>query len=88
MDTFTGDILERIKLRIETAALVIADLTAANPNVYLEVGYAWGKERPTLLISKKSGDLKFDVRGHRCLIYKSINELAKKLEADLMQMKA
>jgi hypothetical protein len=81
--TFTGDILARIKSRIETASLVIADLTGANPNVYLEVGYAWGKDRPTLLIAKTSDELKFDVQGQRCLIYKSIRDLATKLEADL-----
>lgn len=40
MVSFTGDILARIKSRIETAALVIADLSGANANVYLEVGYA------------------------------------------------
>lgn len=37
---FTGDILEQMKRRIETADLIIADLTGANPNVFLEVGYA------------------------------------------------
>lgn len=83
MTTFTGDIITRIKTRIETASLVIADLTGANPNVYLEVGYAWGKNRPTLLIAKKGDELKFDVQSQRCLIYKSISDLGNKLLADL-----
>ena len=38
--SFTGDVIAWVKDRIGSAALVIADLTAANPNVYLEVGYA------------------------------------------------
>lgn len=83
MTTFTGDILDRIKSRIETATLVIADLTGANANVYLEVGYAWGKNRPTLLLAKKEDDLKFDVRGQRCIVYKNIVDLSKKLQVDL-----
>ena len=83
MATFTGDILARIKSRIETAELVIADLTGANPNVYLEVGYAWGKDRPTLLLAKKGDELKFDVRTQRCIVYKNITDLAKKLGTDL-----
>ena len=87
MATFTGDILSRIKSRIETAALVVADLTGANPNVYLEVGYAWGKDRPTLLLAKKSDELKFDVRGQRCIVYRNIADLAKKLETDLAALK-
>jgi len=86
MVAFTGDILTRIKLRIETAALVIADLTGASANVYLEVGYAWGKERPTLLVTQNSDELKFDVRGHRCIVYKNINDLAKKLSAFLADL--
>lgn len=83
MDIFTGDILVRIKSRIETASLVIADLTGSNPNVYLEVGYAWGKERPTLLITKDIDELKFDVKNQRCLIYENISDLEKKLQTDL-----
>lgn len=84
MAHFTGDILERIKTRIETAALVVADLTGANANVYLEVGYAWGKGRPTLLTLRGGpGDLMFDVKGHRCLFYTNISNLCKQLTAEL-----
>lgn len=87
MATFTGGILERIKSRIESAALVVADLTGANANVYLEVGYAWGKNRPTLLLSRNSDELKFDVKSQRCIIYKNIADLSKKLKADLDSIK-
>lgn len=88
MATFTGDILQRVKSRIESAALVIADLSGANPNVYLEVGYAWGRARPTLLVAEEGSDLKFDVRGHRCLIYKNITDLSKKLRKDLLELRS
>lgn len=86
MAAFTGDILTRIKSRIETASLVIADLTGANANVYLEVGYAWGKERPTLLLAKRGDELKFDVKGQRCIKYKNIADLAKQLGADIARL--
>ena len=81
LQSFTGDILTRIKERIETAILVIADLSGANPNVYLEVGYAWGRQRPTLLLVKKDADqLKFDVQGQKAIVYKSIKDLKQQLE--------
>ena len=38
--SFTGDIMDRMKERIASSAIVVADLSDANPNVYLEVGYA------------------------------------------------
>jgi hypothetical protein len=87
MSVFTGDILTRIKSKIDTADFVIADLTGANANVYLEVGYAWAKERPTLLVVKKGAKLKFDVSGQRCIIYESINELEKRMRENLTQLK-
>ena len=80
---FTGDILAQMRTRIEDAALVIADLTGANPNVYLEVGYAWGKGRPTILLIDDASELKFDVAGQRCLVYKNIKHLAESLEGAL-----
>ncbi len=83
---FTGDILDRVKKKIETASVVIADLTGANPNVYLEVGYAWGKGKPTLLLVKRGQELRFDVQGQRCLKYSSIMNLNEALKRELKSL--
>jgi hypothetical protein len=77
---FTGDILQRIKERIESAKVVIADLTGAKPNVYLEVGYAWGKGVPVIVLARKNEPLHFDVKTYNCLFYSTIGQLAKDLE--------
>jgi len=84
MASFTGDILLWVKERIDTAELLVADLSGANPNVYLEVGYAWGKGLPTVLLASDEKDLLFDVRGQRCLVYQnSIRVLEQLLTAEL-----
>lgn len=85
---FTGDVMQWVRDRIATAHLVVADLTGGNPNVYLEVGYAWGKGVPTVLLTKDSGALKFDVRGQRCIVYSSIKDLETKLAAELRALTA
>lgn len=85
---FTGDILDRIKKRIATATVVVADLTGANPNVYLEVGYAWGKEVPVLLVARKGEQLQFDVKTHKCVYYKNISDLKKQLLALMPELTA
>jgi hypothetical protein len=84
---FTGDILDLIKRRIGKARLVIADLTYTNPNVYLEVGYAWGIGKPTVLVAQNADDLKFDVKGQKCIIYSGIRELEEKLSEELLGLK-
>jgi hypothetical protein len=87
-EAFTGDILQQVKMRIENSEIVIADLTGSNPNVYLEVGYAWGKGRPTVLVANKKGPLKFDVQGQRCLKYQTIKDLEKQLTTELKSLRA
>jgi hypothetical protein len=83
-DQFTGDVMSYVRERIEKAAVIIADLTGANANVYLEVGYAWGKERPTVLLVNDEKDLLFDVKGQRCLVYRSsIRTLEQMLDKEL-----
>ena len=83
---FTGDIIDRVKERIASSAIVVADLSDANPNVYLEVGFAWGVDIPCILICNHKTDLKFDLRGQRCLLYNTIRELEKSLSAELMAL--
>lgn len=78
--------MDWVKTRIENSVLTIADLTGANPNVYLEVGYAWGKGKNTILLIKDSDELKFNVQGQRCLEYKSIKDLMEKLEKELKDL--
>jgi len=87
-EVFSGDIFGRIKERIETADLVVAELTGANPNVYLELGYAWGRERPTILLSRSVEDLRFDVQGQRVLLYDSIRQLEVRLRQELRTLAA
>jgi len=83
---FTGEVLDRVKQRIKTSMLVVADLSTANPNVYLEVGYAWGCGIPTVFVVRDVSELKFDVQGQRCLVYKSIKDLEKILGKELSEI--
>jgi hypothetical protein len=89
MSSFTGDILAWVKERIDSAVMVVADLSGGNPNVYLEVGYAWGKGLPTVLVASEQKDLLFDVRGQRCLIYdNSIRLLEEHLTRELQRLRS
>jgi nucleoside 2-deoxyribosyltransferase len=66
---------------------MIAVLTGANPNVYLEVGYAWGKGRPTILVTDDAENPRFDVQGQRCLKYKRIKDVEETLTRELRILK-
>jgi hypothetical protein len=83
MSTFVGDVLDWVKRRISNCELVVADLSGANPNVYLEVGYAWGCNKSTILLVRGAPELKFDVQGQRCIVYKNIKALEKSLRGAL-----
>lgn len=86
--TFVGDIVEQIRAKIDSAAVVVADLTGSNPNVYLEVGYAWGRGKPVILIARRLAELEFDVRGQKCLGYSSFKDLEEKLDRELESLQA
>jgi hypothetical protein len=86
LDTFTGDIVDRMLDRIRSAKMLIALLDSGNPNVYLEVGYAWGVKTPTVLVAREGEALPFDVRGHRVLIYDRIYRLKEMLTEELKKL--
>jgi hypothetical protein len=87
LSAFTGDVMQWVRDRIRSATLVVADLTGANPNVYLEVGYAWGCEKPTVLLAKDRPPSEFDARGQRCLVYKRIQDLEISLSGELSNLR-
>ncbi len=66
----SGLILEDITQSIRSAALVIADVTPDNANVFYELGYAHGIGKPTILLSDRRREkLPFDISGFRTLFY-------------------
>jgi hypothetical protein len=80
---FTGSVVEKVKEKIATAAIVVAVLTGDNPNVFLEVGYGWGCGKPTVLLRKDGSALRFDVQSEKCISYTSIKDCEEKLVAEL-----
>lgn len=86
LSTFTGDVMMWVRERIKTASLVVAELSGANPNVYLEVGFAWGCGIPTVLLAKDASELRFDTKGQRCLTYAKIKDLEEKLAIELKSL--
>lgn len=83
---FAGSIVDRIMDGIRNAEFIIADLTFEKPNVYLEVGYAWGMNKRVILVARDGQRLHFDLTHHKCLFYKTIGKLAESLEKTVLDM--
>jgi hypothetical protein len=77
---FTGNIVAQIETRIRNAAFVVADMSLERPNVYLEVGFAWGLGKPVILVAKDGQKLHFDLSHHKCIFYRTIGKLSEALE--------
>lgn len=86
VSAFAGDIVGRIQEGIRDATFVVADLTTERPNVYLEVGYAWGLKKPVILLAREGQKLHFDLSHHKCIFYKTIGKLAQDLERHVREM--
>jgi hypothetical protein len=69
-DSYTsGSIIDDITRSIRESTIIIADITPNNPNVFYEVGFAHGINKPTILLSDRKRELPFDVSGFRTLFY-------------------
>ena len=71
--------IEQILSRIETAATVIIELTSLNPILFLMLGYAWGKGRSTILITRDAKSIPAELRSQQCIIYQRIVDLRQEL---------
>ncbi|MFL6137762.1 MAG: hypothetical protein ACJ74O_08190 [Frankiaceae bacterium] len=82
--SFTGDVMQLVVQRIRTASYVIAEVSQPNPNVYLEIGLAWGHGVPTVLLrGANAPPTPFDVRGQRLIEYNRIKDLETRLRSEL-----
>lgn len=79
---FNESILDRIYNQISKADIVIADMTNRNPNVFYEVGYAHALGKVTILLTKNSDDIPFDLKHYPHIIY---NNKIGKLKENLTQ---
>ena len=85
-ENYIGDVIDEIFARIRDSAGVVALLNDNNPNVFLEVGYAWGKGIPTILIMHEDSQMPFDVRGQKILRYQRLGELKGMLTQEIKDL--
>lgn len=85
-------ILNDIITSIRDSAVIIADITPDNPNVFYELGYAHALGKPTILLCEKKirEKLPFDVSGFRTIFYDNSiggkKEVEDKLEKHLQDI--
>lgn len=77
------EIVDCIYREIDSADLVIADLTLSSANVYLEMGYARGRQKHVIQTCRSDTRLEFDVRNRRTLMYRNATMLEQKLLQEL-----
>jgi hypothetical protein len=65
-------ILADIKRHVAEAAVVIAEITPRNPNVFYEIGYADALHKPLILLAQKGTPLPFDISGYRTIFYEDV----------------
>lgn len=69
----TGKIIDQIWSGINSAKVLIAELTQRNPNVFYELGLAHALKKPVVLVSSNQEDVPFDLQ-HIRVIYYDVND--------------
>ena len=65
----TGKIMDQVWIGISSAAVLVAELTSRNPNVFYELGLAHASKKPVVLVSSKEEDVPFDLQHIRVIYY-------------------
>ncbi len=64
-----GIIFQDIQQELGKATAVVAEISAANNNVFYELGYAHALHKPTILLARRGQQLPFDIRSYRVIFY-------------------
>ena len=87
----TEPIIEDIWEGINSAQIIIADVTGRNPNVMYEIGIAHTVGKPVVIITQDMNDVPFDLKHYRCIVYnytpRGCADLEKKIEGTLRFIK-
>lgn len=65
----TGKIMDQVWQGINSAKVLVAELTTRNPNVFYELGLAHALKKPVVLVSAKEEDVPFDLQHIRVIYY-------------------
>jgi len=72
-DPNLNPITSRILDGIKESDFVIADVSEKSPNVFYEIGYAKGINRPVIITAQKGTDLPFDIKDLPVIFYDRLN---------------
>jgi predicted Rossmann-fold nucleotide-binding protein len=89
-DPNLNPITNRILDGIRQSDFVIADVSEMSPNVFYEIGYAQGINRPVIITAKVGTDLPFDIKDLPVIFYDRLNlkeDLEPKLEKYIQNQK-
>lgn len=62
---------EEIFAKLHRSAVVLADITGSRPNCFLELGYAFGRQLPTMVMAKEGSETPFDIKTFSGLHWKA-----------------
>jgi hypothetical protein len=80
-----GQIMEQIWEQMNSATLIIADVSGKNPNVFYELGIAHTLGKPVILITRSEDDVPFDLRHLRFIQYEYTPRGCQELERKLRE---
>lgn len=79
-ERYTPDTVpERIQQLLDSADVLVAEISEENPNVYYELGLAHGNRKPVILICKKATVVPFDLHHWNQIRYETPTDLGKQL---------
>lgn len=64
-----GKIMDQVWSGINSAKVLVAELTTKNPNVFYELGIAHALRKPVVLVSSNEDDVPFDLKHIRVIYY-------------------